>query len=54
MNQKTHLGLLITVLVLIASSAMAAPPPAPDAGSTSLLLGVAVMGLATAKRLFRR
>lgn len=56
-NAYLSLGLLVTVLVFIAGNAMAdtpAPPPIPDAASTSLLLGITAMGLTAIKRCFRR
>jgi hypothetical protein len=51
-----NLGLLVATLVFVAGTAGALPPPAPapDAGSTSLLLGLSVMGLAAIKRFIRR
>ena len=51
-----NLGLLIATIVFVAGSAIAIPPPAPvpDAGSTSILLGASVMGLAAIKRFIKR
>jgi hypothetical protein len=53
-HSKLYLGALITVLMFTAASVMAGLPSAPDAGSTSLLLGMAAVGLVTVKRFLRR
>lgn len=52
-----HQGLLIGVIVFSVGTAMAMGPPpqsAPEVGSTSLLLGLSVMGLAALKRFIKR
>ncbi len=52
-----YIAILTVVLAFVAGNAFAGvPPPAPvpDAGSTSLLLGFSVMGLAAVKRFIKR
>ena len=50
-HSSTYAGLLIAAIVMVAGSAMAAPPPdVPDTASTSVLLTGALVGLAAVKR----
>lgn len=54
MSKKTTLVLLVAgVIITMAQPAMALPPPGqhvPDGGSSALLLAVACVGIAAARR----
>ena len=56
MSKKSTVGLLLVVAVFaIAQTAMAVPPRnAPDAGSSSLLLGAALASLVGLRSFFRK
>ena len=58
-NSTPYIAILTVVLAFVAGNAFAgvpppSPSPVPDAGSTSLLLGFSVMGLAAVKRFVKR
>jgi hypothetical protein len=55
-KRMLNVAILFAVIATVTQSAMAVPTPigtAPDAGSTSLLLGLACGGLAAVRRMCR-
>jgi hypothetical protein len=54
-KSKLSLGLVILAIVMVTGSsfAMGAPLPAPDAGSSALLMSIGFAGLAVARKFMR-
>jgi len=54
MKRLLDAAILITLLAAITQTASAFPYKSPDAGSTALLTGIALMGMAVVRRFIRR
>jgi hypothetical protein len=55
-NSKLSIGLLILAIVMVTGTSFATPPPpanAPDAGSSALLMSMAIAGLAAVRKFIR-
>lgn len=54
-NSKLSIGLVMLAVVMVTGTSFAGPPPLriPDAGSTSLLMSMAFVGLAVARKFMR-
>jgi hypothetical protein len=54
-SSRIHIAILLATVVSVTSTAFATPaPPAPDGGSSILLLCLSVAGLSALARKFRR